>query len=311
MCLRRPLLILLLPATFAASRGWTQERRIEQARQIDSLSATPYRSADSATSISVEATAGTDADSFGIQQLLRDAERLRPFRAFADVSAFVTNNVALARKDPLSDGFLIATFGFEYRRPLPHGFQIDASLRYTTFRYNEYRPLDFNSVDASAGVSYHTEKLGGIDFFARYGFNELIGAETDDVFFTNHTLLLGVQKTVPFSQAHYAYIGATGQLGFADPEQSERSELSGYAGYHLRATRNLEVDLLYRYAYLRYTEGGRADHNQTLSLGLRYRFTDWFFASGSAYTSRNRSNQEVFDYDTATAGVGLTLGFTF
>ena len=150
---------------------------------------------------------------------------------------------------------------------MPHGFQIDASLRYTTFRYNQYRQLDFNSVDASAGVSYHAEKLGGIDMFARYGFNELIGAKTDDVFFTNHTVLLGVQKTVPFSQAHYAYIGATGQFGFADPEQSERSELSAYAGYHLRATRNLEVDLLYRYAWLRYTEGDRADHNQTLVFG--------------------------------------------
>ena len=145
-------------------------------------------------------------------------------------------------------GFCIATFGFEYRRPLPHGFQIEASLRYTAFRYNEYRQLDFNSVDAGIGLSYHADKLGGIDFFARYKFNELISAETDDVFFTNHTILLGAQKSVPFSQAHYAYFGATGQLGFADPEQSERSELSAYAGYHLQATRNLEVDLLYRYA---------------------------------------------------------------
>lgn len=308
---RRHIPIILSALALAADTASTQESRIEQARQLDLLGAETVRPVDPIAPSSVRPNSGGDPDSFGIQQFLRDEERLRPFRIYADISTFVTSNVALARKDPLSDAFLIATFGFEYRRALPRGFQIDASLRVAAFRYDIFRQLDFSSVDAGVGVSYHSEKLGGIDLFARYGFNELISEGTGDVFFQNHTVLLGVQKAVSFSQAHYAYLGAVGLLGFADPVQSERSELSAYAGYHLQATRNLEADLVYRYAYLRYTEGDRADHNQTLSLGLRYRFTDWFHASASTYMSWNRSNQEVFNYDAANAGVGLTLSLQF
>lgn len=307
----RHLFPILLALAAAQAAGQTQDSQIEQARQRDALSGGLVRPAETFGSSVVEPTFGSDPDSFGIQQLLRDAERVRPFRAFADISAFVTSNVALTRKNPLSDSFLIATFGFEYRRPLPHGFQIETSLRFATFRYNEYRQLDFSSVDAGIGVSYHSAKLGGIDLFTRYGFNELLSAETNDVFFTNHAVLLGAQKVISFSQAHYAYVGASGHLGFADPQESERSELSAFAGYHLLATRHLEADLLYRYAYLRYAEGGRGDHNQTVSLGLRYRFTDWCIASATSYAGWNRSNQSVFDYDTANAGVGLTLSLEF
>ena len=308
---RQHLFPILFALAAAQAHGQTQDSQIEQARQRDALSAGLARPAETLAPSVIEPTLGGDPDSFGIQQFLRDAERLRLFRAFADLSAFVTSNVALTRKNPLSDAFLIATFGFEYRRPLPRGFQIDASLRFATFRYNEYRQLDFSSVDVGIGVSYHAGKLGGIDLFARYGFNELISAGTNDVFFTNHTVLLGAQKVISFRQAHYAYVGASGQLGFADPQKSERSELSAFAGYHLQATRNLEADLLYRYAYLRYAEGGRGDHNQTVSLGLRYRFTDWCIASATSYLSWNRSNQAVFEYDTANAGVGLTLSLQF
>jgi hypothetical protein len=291
---------------------WAQQAQIEQARQFQARSAAGEATAGmQAGPASLDAGSSGDTESFGIQQFLREQERLRLFRAFADVSAFVTNNVALARVDPQADSFLVAVFGLEYRRPLPRGFQFDASLRAATFRYNEFRQLDFNSVDAGAGLSYHTEKLGGLDFFARYNFNQLISAESEDTFFKNHTITLGVQKPFVFSQAHYAYLGVAGQLGFADPKEAERSEWSAYAGYHLQATRRMETDLLYRYAYYHYSEGERRDHNQTLSLSLRYRFFDWFSASASSFATWNRSELPVFDYDAANAGGGLTLSLQF
>lgn len=308
---QRHFLLILTALAAAEAQGQAQNSQIEQARQRDALNTELIRPVETLAPAALEPTLGGDPDSFGIQQFLREAERLRPFRAFADVSAFVTNNVALTRQDPLSDAFLIATFGFEYRRPLARGLQFDASLRYATFRYDKFRQLDFSSFDLGIGLTYHSEKLGGIDLYARYGFNELRSAETDDVFFTNHALLVGAQKVVSFSQAHYAYVGVSGHLGFADPQASERSELSAFAGYHLQATRNLEADLLYRYIYLRYAEGGRGDQNQTISLGFRYRITDWCFASATSYIGWNRSNQSVFNYDTANAGGGLTLSVVF
>lgn len=307
---RRPLVFILLTLALSLVRAQTQEAQIEQARQFELRNLAPASLATTSAPAS-GASGGGDNESFGVQQLLRDAERQRLFRAFADVSAFVTNNVALTRREPRSDAFLLATLGFEFRRPLPHGLHLDASLRVATFRYNEFYQLDFTSVDAGLGVSYHTEKLGGLDFFARYNFNELYSVASDEGFFKNHTLTLGVQKAVAFSRAHYAFVGAAGQLGFADPKIAERSELAAFAGYHLQATRHLEADLLYRYAFLFYSEGDRTDQNQTLSLGLRYRFTDWFSASASAYAGWNRSNEEVFDYNVANGGGGLTLSLQF
>ncbi len=300
----------LTSLSLAHLRSQTPEPRINQARQLD-LQTVPLPAAGDFAPTELPASSGDDGDSFGVQQLLRDEERLRPFRTFADVSAFVTSNVALTRVKPATDAFLLATFGFEYRRPVPRGFQIDAGLRLATFRYNEFRQLDFNSIDAGVGVSYHTSKLTGLDLFLRYNFNELLGVKSGDVFFTNHTLALGAQKTVVFSSAHYAFAGVTGQLGFSDAKSAERSEASVFAGYHVQLTRNLQSDLLYRYAGLFYTEGGRTDRNQTLSWGLRYRFTDWSNVSASGYLGRNRSNRAPFSYDVANGGGGLTFNLQF
>lgn len=289
-----------------------QEARVEQARQFQNLGEPRRIETSQAATSAVTSVEGTDPESFGIQQMLREAEESpKSFRAFAEISAFVTNNVALTRRNTVADSFLVATFGFESRHPLPKGFQWETSLRLSTLRYDEFRQLDFNSIDLGTGVNYHSGILGGIDLYARYNFNALLTVNTNDTFFQNHTITAGVQKLVPFSQAHYGFFGASGQVGFADPKESERSELAAYAGYHLAVTRQMETDLLYRYGYYIYSLGSREDHNHTLSLGLRYRFTDWFSAAGTSYFVWGRSNREVFNYDAGTAGGALTFSLQF
>lgn len=312
MASRLSLFILAVAFAVASGPAWAQQARIDLSRQFDTPADTGVVPTElTAAPAAIDTATGGDGESFGLQQFLREKERLRPFRAFAEISAFVTNNVALTSKEPLSDAFLLATLGFEYRRPLKYGLQLDSSLRVATFRYNEYRQLDFNSIDVGAGLTYRVQKLGGIDAFARYNFNALLGAESGEAFFKNHTITLGVQKAVVFSQAHYAFAGLSGQLGFADPKAAERQELAAYAGYHLQATRHLEADLLYRYAHFFYSEGERRDSNHTLSLGVRYRFTEWFSATASGYLGWNRSTLEVFDYEVANGGAGLSLSLQF
>jgi opacity protein-like surface antigen len=302
----------VLSSLAASASGLAQESRIEQSRQMDLLSAGIARQVDSpASSTSFEHDQGNDAESFGVQQLLREAERIQPFRVYANISGFVTNNVALTRADPVADAFLLASFGFDYRRPLRGGLQFDAGLRVATFRYSEFRALDFNSIDAGAGLTYHSGELGVVDFFLRYNFNELLGAESGDAFFKNHTVTLGVQKVIPFAQAHYAFVGVSGQLGFADPKISERAEVSAFAGYHVQLTRHFDADFTYRYASFLYSEGHRDDSNHTLALGLRYRFTEWFSVSASSFLTWNRSNRSAFDYDAANAGGGFTFSLQF
>ena len=100
-------------------------------------------------------------------------------------------------------------------------------------------------------------------------------------------------------------------MAFPIRKKRSASKSPAYTGYHLQATRHLEVDLLYRYAWYRYSEGDRHDHNHTISLGLRYNVTDWLSVSLTSYAVWNRSNQNVFDYDSANAGIGLNLGLQF
>lgn len=287
-----------------------QEPRIEQARQLQGL-AKPRPEATAIAVTPSERATWDDAESFGVQQMLREKESPLTVRTFAEVAGFVTDNVALARREALTDSFLVATFGFEMRHALPRGFQAEVGVTLATFRYNEFSQLDFNSLDVGAGVSVHAEQLGGLDFFARYNFNALYTTETHDNFFQNHTITLGGQKTVVLGQAHSVFAGLSGLLGFADPTASGRTELTAYAGYHLAATRCLEADVLYRYGYYFYARGGREDQNHTLSVGLRYRVTNWCSVSATSYYVWDRSNQNVFNYDAGTAGGAITFSLQF
>src|SRR5205823_264548 len=101
----------------------TQQR--DRLRQVQTLSLAPAPPTASGAA-PFEARREQDSESFGVQQLLREKEPLRPFDAFAELSAFFTSNAALAHHNPHSDAFLVPAFGFEYRRPLAGGFQIEA-----------------------------------------------------------------------------------------------------------------------------------------------------------------------------------------
>jgi hypothetical protein len=302
--------ILALPSLLAGTI-LAQESQRDAARQFNTARTTQISVARPGVDPGATLAGDEAGESFGVQEILQDAARIRPFRVFADISAFATNNVALTRRDREGDAFLLATFGFEYRRDLPKGFQIETSVQYATFRYNEFRELDFDSLDAGIGLNYHSGQLGGLDLFVRYNFNALIASGDNDAFFQNHTVTTGVQKTVSLGGAHSVYAGISGQVAWSDPKIAERSEWVAYAGYHVQATRHLDGDLQYRYGYLHYNEQDRADHNHALSASLRYRFTDWCTASASTYVAWNRSDNEVFNYGVANVGGGLTLSLQF
>jgi hypothetical protein len=306
--------LLVIGLAFMPAAGAAQDVRIQQARQTGANVLSPAQDSPLPTNGEQSFSplnSGEDWESFGVQQFLREVERIRHFRVSPEISAYRTNNVALTRRNPRADSFVVAIFPCEFRQALGKGFQVEADFRYSAFRYSRFPQLDFNSVDAGIGVSYQSAALGGISTFLRYNFSQLNNAATGDMFFRNHSISLGVQKPFVFSQAHYAYVGVMGNLGFSDPKSAERSELSVFAGYHLQATRKLEADLSWRTSLYYYSEGGREDSNHTVSLALRYRFTEWLSIATSSFATWNTSNQEAFSYESANAGggVGVTVAF--
>ena len=292
-----------------------QQSQIDLARQFDASD--PVRNIRDIQAAPVapslpQSEGGQDFDSFGVQQMLVcGPERARYFRTFGEISGFVTGNVGLSRRDPHSDSFLVGTFGLDYRRPLKRGFQVDAGFQVAMFRYNEFRQLDFNSLDVGVGLTYQWKKFGGVDLSARYNFNSLHAASSGDTLFENHTITAAVEKIFQFGKAHYALLGVSGRLGFADPKANERHEVAVYTGYHIEVVPRLDVDLGYRYACYAYTEGNRRDHNQTASLALRYRMKDWCSASASSFYVWDHSNLDALGYSAGSVGTALMLMFRF
>lgn len=307
------LFFVMLLAVASVSRGQRVEAQIDQARQFRMPAASgDLRATVGGTDFPAASELLEQDDSFGAQQFLKRQEKPRLFNVFGEVAGYHTNNVALTRRATEPDRFLVASFGINYRQPLTRELAVDATIRGALFRYDEFNVLDFNSIDAGAGLTWAPEHLAGVALFGRYNFTDLIGDETGDEFFQNHTIALGAQKTFILSRAHAFFLGASAQFGFADPSVSQRDEYSAYVGYHLQATRHLEADLFYRYGYFVYREEGeRRDHNQTLSLSLRYNLTRWMSISASSFLGWNRSNAEVFDYHVWNVGglFGVSLRF--
>lgn len=287
---------------------------IEQARQFSHpLTPLEIDTARAGADLGDFEPAALPDDSFGAQAIFKRQERAKPFSAFAEVSAFFTNNVALARRERLEDQFLVITAGAAYARPLGAGVRAEVAGRVSAYRYSKFRELDFQSVDLSAGVAWAPSILRGGELLLRYLLTDLTTADEQEEFYKNHAVLLGVQKVVPFARAHAAYFGASAQWSWAEPQEPGRDEYSAFAGYHLQATERLEADISYRYGWFLYrqSEDDRRDQNHTLSLSLRYVPVPWAAISASTFLGINRSNRAVFDYEVWNAGIGLQISVKF
>jgi hypothetical protein len=286
--------------------------QIDQARQFSPPPAARDFGAEPTSDLPASDAGLTPDDAFGAQVIFKSQERVKPFTAFAEASAFFTNNVALAKRGLLEDKFLVIAAGGSYTRPLGHDLRLEAGVRAALYRYAEYRELDFQSVDANAGVAWSPPALRGAEVTARYLFSHLSTAEEQDEIYKSHAALLGIQKVVPFSRAHAAYFGASAQWTWAEPQEPGRDEYVAFAGYHLQATEHLGVDLGYRYGYFVYRlADGRRDQNHSISLSLRYAPVEWASISATSFLGFNRSNRSAFDYDVLNAGLGLQFSVRF
>jgi len=284
---------------------------VEQAQQMGT-EFRPAAETQDAGSDAVPASEGDpDDDSFGSQQILKGVEHIPPFDCFAGISAFVTNNVALTRKDTHSDSFLVATFGFSASRKITDTLTLDLTTEGGVYRYSRYGEFDMDSVDAGVGLSYRMPKLWDATVYAQYGYSDLLDGRTNDEFFENHAFTLGVEKVFPISRALSLAAGVSGDYNFTDPLGLQREDVGGYAGIHAALTSRLEADLYYRYAFEVYTEGSRRDNNQVLTLSVQYTVTNWLSIMGTTYLTINDSNEEVYSYEALAGGVGVNVNIAF
>ncbi len=293
--------------------GQIADIAIEQSRQFAKPPTSPDTNAAGSAADFPELTdGGTGDDAFGAQVIMKEQPRVKPFTAFAEVAAFFTNNVGLAKRAREQDGFMIASVGAAYSRALPKNLRVDLGVRSSVFRYAEYRELDFQSVDASVGLTWSPPALRGTELLLRYTFTDLTTAEHGDEFFKNHAVLAGAQKAISISRAQIAYGGVSAQWSWADPREAGRDEYSAFIGTRVQATRSIDVDLFYRYGRFVYREAkGRQDDNHSISLTARYAPAEWFSISASTFGGFNRSNRSQFDYDVLNVGCAVQGAIRF
>ena len=252
----------------------------------------------------------SEDESFGAQQVLKTQEKIPEFTLSGGASSYYTNNVALTRRNTISDGFFVGDAAFNWTPRINAEWQFQAGARASIFRYFDTTVLDFENLGAGVGLVWAPPRAWGISLIGRYDFTELLDSDSNEIL-EDHEFSLALQKVLVFGRSHALTLAVLGSAGISDPFVEQRDQVGFAIGYHLQLTRQLGSDLGYRHSWYFYNEGGRTDLNQVFSLGLHYYFTPWASLDGFLSGAVNTSNRSVFRYDVLSSGggVGLTVRF--
>ncbi len=256
--------------------------------------------------------AGTSSsdNSFGAQIILKNQERPKFFSVFGDVSGFYTSNVDLTPHGGRSDFFQVSNAGAAWRPTISPQLAGEVVVATSVFRYDQASELDFERISAGTGLTWLVPHTPAIVALARYDFTELLDSGGSQLL-QDHGFTIGAQKTFIFGRTHFLTTGVIGTLGKSTPGSQERDQAGVNAAYHLQITRSFDADLVYRYAAQFYTEGGRMDHNQALSLAFGFYPARWLRVDASISAARNDTNRAAFEYEALTVGTGVRFNIRF
>lgn len=302
---------ILTPAGhLSAQTPPADQASIEQSRQY--LNRPNLRPDPESSQYTTEKAPPTEGDpDLGAQQILKRKEDYNPFLVSASSQAIYTDNVALVKNGRQDDTYLVNAVAAQWKPRITNELYAIAGVKQTFYRYMEFDALDFDSLDAGAGLQYYWKDLGGISTTARYNYNRLTRATLEQEFFRNHQCILDVDKTFALSRNLFTFVNAEATFSFSDPYSAQRWDYALLGGLFGHITRRWDAQLTYRLALYDYFTPGRDDLNQSIGLSTGYNFTDWIAVGASANFTFNNSSQPVFDYDSVNAGGGLFLNVKF
>jgi len=259
-----------------------------------------------------EAAPATEGDpDLGAQQILKRKDDYDPFLVTASSQAIYTDNVALVKKGRQDDTYLVNGVAAQWKPKITNELYGIMGVKQTFYRYLVFDALDFDSLDAGAGMQYYWKDLGGISTTARYNYNRLTRATLDKEFFRNHQFILDLDKSFALSRNLFTFVNAEATFSLSDPYEAQRWDYALLGGIFGHITRRWDAQLTYRIALYDYFAPGRDDLNQSVGLSTGYNFTDWIGVGASANFTFNNSTQPVFDYDSVNAGGGVYLNVKF
>ena len=315
----RPLTIALLlcltvsaapAATATADVALLSERTLDQSRMLPPTGNTQGPASVTPDGMELPQADQEEDGTFGKQVVLNTQEKKREFVVTGDFSLFGTSNAALTHDGQDSDVFLVGNVGFGWNHAINSELQFQVAAHAALFRYNERSDLDFDSFGGGVGLVWSPEFASGISFFGRYDATQLLERGGGDLL-TEHAFTAGAVKVLILSRAQALSFQFVGGVGITDPHSAQRDLLGAGIGYHLRLSRNVDLDAGYRASVYFYDTDGRIDFNGVASLSLGYHLTRSATLSVYGSFGDNRSNRAGFDYDVGVGGAGIGLGWQF
>jgi opacity protein-like surface antigen len=311
--------VFYISGCFIVAPAWAQQSpessRIETEKQsdIEGLSRLGRRTTEvfKPRTQDITAPASPGDDALGQQYLLKRKQEYEPFSVFGNIAGNWTSNVALTKNNPQSDNYIVTTAGVSYQPIIRPNLLGEITFVQQWFRYDKFTDMNFDSMNAGAGLSYAVPELSNLAVFGRYNYNRLTNADGVGEYFRNHSITLGFFKMFPLARTHYLYGGYSSQFGFSDPKIYQRDYHSAVAGYNIDITPKLSVDVSIRFSYIPYQEDGREDYNESVSLGITYKPKPWLMLTFSSFAASNQSKNGVFEYNVVNLAPNIGIKIKF
>ena len=252
-----------------------------------------------------------DAD-LGEQQLLARNQRYRPFSINANYSTTWTSNAFYTPNNPVSDVMMGVSLGAVVLPHLGNNFFFEGAGKIQGYRYFLNPVLDFNSIQASAGLLKVFREFGDLGLYAKYEYAELFSPRGAGELLHEHSIVTGVRKMFQFSRANSLYLSAEASFSLGgDPSYALASEYLFFAAHQIQWSRYVQTSLFYQMQTLAFQDDGRADFRNSLGFTVNFLPLKWLSFYSTTWLGWNASNQSQYNFFVANLGGGLGASINF
>ncbi len=252
-----------------------------------------------------------DSD-LGDQVVLIPNYTYEPFSIYSNLEGEYTSNAALTDTDALDDFIYRAEVGGSYVPHLMGNLYGQLSASYEFYRYDKNSQLDFDNLEAGAGLIHVFRKLSDLSVWGRYEYNRITSGRGHDELYANHGLELGFFVPVSLTAHQNVYLSQISNFSLsAEPGFAQFNEYNFIVGHELLATEELSLRSYYQFSVHDYNDTGRTDLTSTVGLSARYEFCPTAALTLSGSYALNDSDAVGGDYEVGTIGAILGLTITF